>query len=175
MMLDMLQGWAVRFVGELIDDMQMIIDLGLEGFRLEQVKEKWGKLRVYFDANPRDTITHEERDESWMKLAEVMRALLSCYQSLSVKTCIRCGSWHDVRTSADGWIYPICRRCQYADSALSPTAFNAGWDSMVKTDDNASLTLWANTNIPQIRDPKLKHAHIHKLLQLCDEEIRRSA
>lgn len=176
MMLDMPQGWSVRFGGELIDDMQAIIDAGLDGFRLEQVKEKWGKLCVSFDDDPWDAVDHRERDESWMRLADVMRALLSCYQGLSGRTCIRCGSWHDVRTSVDGWIYPICRRCQYTDSALSQTDFNEVWDSMVKMADNiVSLTSWADIFIPKMRDLKLKHAHIHKLLQLCDEGRRRFA
>lgn len=175
MMTDMPRGWAMRFGAELIEDMQSVIDLGLDGFQLEQVKEKWGGLRIYFDDDPWNAESGEERDEQWMGVAEFMHVLLRCYENLSIRTCMQCGSWRDVRVTNGGWIYPICRRCQHTDIALQRVDARV-WESMVRTtSDNESLTDWVHAHMPLVYDSHLRHAHIHDLLQICDEESRLAA
>ncbi|MBW3090054.1 hypothetical protein [Bifidobacterium miconisargentati] len=170
---DMPRGWMIRFGPELMDDMQQVIDLGLRGFGIDQVKEKWGGLRVLFDDDPIDWTTGLERPARWMDLAGLMRELLDLYETLSTCTCIRCGSQYRVRASAGRWIEPVCRRCAHARATGrrgTPPA-KSEWKRMRPLDCGEPLAAWADGNHARLLgDGRLRGLHIRTLLDRCDRE-----
>lgn len=161
-------GWATRFGAELLGDMQRIVDLGLDGFAIEQVKEKFGGLRIYFDAGGHDADSTDGADGVGAdvrrtELAGLMTALLGAYENLSLVTCINCGSWHDVRLTR-GWIRPLCRRCALFDAVGRHHPDPAReWDAMEPVEDDTAA--WIREHVRGLDDPRLSQAHIHRLLE----------
>ncbi|PLS29174.1 hypothetical protein [Bifidobacterium parmae] len=159
-------GWATRFGAELLGDMQRVVDLGLDGFAIEQVEERLGGLRIYFDAGGGDDGGRGSDDGFDVRrtgLAGLMTALLDAYENLSLVTCIDCGSWHDVRLTR-GWIRPICRRCALFDAVgrHHPDP-EREWDAMTPVADD--VTAWTREHVRSLDDPRLSQAHIHRLLE----------
>ncbi len=74
--------------------LQVLIDLGTD-FYAEQVKEKFGGLRLYVN------LYNEEIDEI-IKTAEA-----ECW-----KTCEDCGTTENVSTEGPGWIRTLCVQCR---------------------------------------------------------------
>jgi hypothetical protein len=66
----------------------------LDNFRFFQIKQKFGKLRVYADGGPREIY-------DFISMAEVE----------SSKTCERCGSVSDVKQTGR-WIETLCASCR---------------------------------------------------------------
>lgn len=170
-------GWKVRFGAELLDDMQTVIGLGLTGFKLDQVKEKYGSLRVYFDDEEWDALAKEERSAAWLDLAKLMRSLIAMYESLSTCTCIDCGAQDDVRRPRTGWILPLCERCYLSrrvnDSHASMLAYVKAfdeWADMIGQQDDVPLADWVRDNVCGHDDPRLAKLHIHRLIRLRDAE-----
>lgn len=167
------EGWMIRFGPELMDDMRQVINLGLNGFAIEQVKEKWGGLRVLFDDDPFDQTTGLERPDKWMDLAELMHGLLDLYEALSTCTCIRCGSQYQVRVAYDGWAEPLCHRCWHTrilNQELRPDR-RVPWKRMEPLEAGESLTDWAVTHHPGLAtDRRLDGLHILPLLRRCVNE-----
>lgn len=102
-------GWAARFGLEMLEDIRTII-LGdnptaqqiayFEGYRVEQVKEKFGSLHWY-DAGGNDKKTYE-----------ALYNLVDLYEELSAATCIQCGNIEAVLTDTGGYILPVCMKCR---------------------------------------------------------------
>lgn len=157
------RGWGARFGVELLDDMQTIIDLGLTGFEVDDVKEKYGSLHVYFENCPYDFDEERERPKSWLSLAGCMDDLLDLYESLSTAVCIGCGSFGPIRANL-GWILPLCRYCAHANP-------HDNWTRMPKT-DGSSLALWAMDNSDVMLRECFADLHIHALLRQRDEAVQ---
>jgi hypothetical protein len=89
-------GWKMAFGLQLAEELreQLIKDKFLYDFRFVQIKEKYGSLRLYNNGCSR---------ECWN--------ILDKYESLSLKTCIECGSTEGVELTDDGWILPLCTTC----------------------------------------------------------------
>ena len=62
-------------------------------FNIEQVKEKFGGLRIYYSGGD-----------------DVIRGMVSFAESLSYKICENCGSTKNV-TQTKGWITTLCEDC----------------------------------------------------------------
>ncbi len=75
-------------------------DLTLE---LEQVKEKWGTLRVYFECN-RDKMT----DALWNEIYNITIDA----EKQSSKICENCGSSDEVLTVKESWVQSLCKKCR---------------------------------------------------------------
>lgn len=64
----------------------------LEGYRITEIKEKWGELRWYDNGAP--TSVHN---------------VISKYEKLSRFVCIDCGK--EAKYLSNGWISPFCEEC----------------------------------------------------------------
>lgn len=93
---DMPKGWRIAFSKMLYDEINEYLDLHplyKKNFCIEQVKEKYGGLRMYFF--PYD---------------EQIDRIINKYSVLSENICIVCGK-PDVPMTNGGWIYPCCSEC----------------------------------------------------------------
>ena len=90
---DMPSGWRRCFGMMMVED----IDKALKGhdIHIQQVKEKFGQLRIYFSA-------HKD-------IYEDVDRVIEAYSHLSENICLNCGQVDVGHTS--GWISPICKRC----------------------------------------------------------------
>ena len=91
------RGWWKSFGLMLCEELreELIRCNYLRQFRLEQVKEKYGQLRVYFNAVPR-----------YCHVNDIIRK----YSTLSENICITCGR-PDCYIVDTGWISPECLGC----------------------------------------------------------------
>jgi len=62
--------------------------------RLNQIKEKWGSLRIYYDGG-------NETIKNYVEFAEAM----------SNSMCEVCGSTKNIQKTSDGWVRTICTEC----------------------------------------------------------------
>lgn len=91
------RGWWKSFGLMLCEELreELIRCNYLRQFRLEQVKEKYGQLRVYTNGVPR-----------YCHVNDIIRK----YSTLSENICIVCGK-PDVPITDEGWILPECYDC----------------------------------------------------------------
>ena len=92
--------WYKAFGEDLCKDLKKILieDGLLDDFRIEEIKEKYGTLRIY---------TNFTSD----KIDEVLRK----YEDLSMMTCICCGK-PATHYNTSGWINFVCKNCAEKDS-----------------------------------------------------------
>ena len=64
----------------------------------QQVKEKWGSLRIYHNGD------------------EFVDGVIEMALRMSENTCIQCGSNHNV-TFTKGWVVPLCEVCHQLDQS----------------------------------------------------------
>ena len=100
-------GWVNSFVPQLKDELFELLGSYVEQFVVLQIKEKFGKLVIYFnfDLNGLDNEYVEDIEE----LCEEIENLLNKYEEISSKTCIVCGESGIMR--GDYWITPWCDKC----------------------------------------------------------------
>lgn len=97
-------GWLARFGLEICEDLRTILGNSKEsadpmsGYRIDQIKEKYGTLRWYSHGAPADVDDDEH-------------LLIALYEAMSARTCLRCGGMDRVRTTG-GWISPQCFPCR---------------------------------------------------------------
>lgn len=80
-------GW-MRLVGDLHRS------LSPDGYRIVQIKEKFGELRFYATDYPENN-----------------RALIHRAEKLSAKTCQNCGDTTTARLRNHGWVATLCQAC----------------------------------------------------------------
>ena len=90
-------GWWEAFGIDLCEELRqdLIKCKYLYDFRMLEIKEKWGELRIYTCGLP-------EGSDTW--------DIIDDYSALSRNICISCGK-PDVHIIDDGWIRPICCDC----------------------------------------------------------------
>lgn len=87
-------GWRKAFGKQLVKDIDCWLkEHNITDFKIIQLKEKFGGLRIYHNAP-------YQLDE------DVIRK----YEELSVNTCIRCGK--PAKYFSTGWISPFCEKCK---------------------------------------------------------------
>lgn len=64
--------------------------------QLTQVKEKYGRLTVYYSNS---------------KHCDIVDKIISKYESLSIITCIECGLDEGKLVELNGWIICLCKKC----------------------------------------------------------------
>lgn len=91
---DMPDGWRKAFGEQLCSELKAaLIKAGrLEGYRILQIKEKYGELRWYARGGTEET-----------------KAIIDKYTEMSRRTCIKCGKLAKYITR--GWIEPFCEEC----------------------------------------------------------------
>ena len=94
---DMPEGWKKCFGEELCEDLKEELERCdyLDKWRIVQLKEKYGTMRLYDDGSPRESRIQEIIDK---------------YEHISKRTCICCGKFPVPVTDA-GWVSPICKDC----------------------------------------------------------------
>lgn len=92
---DLPEGWHDLCLS-LDQDLRQLIDDGVvKNFYVEQLKEKFGELRLYFSADRGQSEAHR---------------LIDDYTHVSAWTCAKCGAFPAVKETV-GWIYPLCCHC----------------------------------------------------------------
>ena len=66
-----------------------------DGFHFEEIKEKYGSLRIYYNGHPPNKYC--------------TRDTIAKYEELSKYVCGHCGK--PARYITNGWIYPLCEEC----------------------------------------------------------------
>lgn len=102
---DMPEGWRKAFGSMMCEELDAAIKAaGLEDeFIFEQVKEKYGELRIYCSPYNRE-------------VDEIIRK----YEVLSSNICIHCGK-PDVPMLITNWIRPSCRECYINSNRITGT------------------------------------------------------
>ena len=89
---DIPDGWKRAFGIQLCEDLKTALN-GRTDWRIEQIKEKFGALRIYANYE-----TQEISD------------VIDKYEALSAKTCWKCGA--PATKYSTGWILPWCDNCR---------------------------------------------------------------
>ena len=87
-------GWRIAFGEQLCEELKAELEQSgrLNQYSILQIKEKFGSLRWYDNGN-----------------TEAGREILSKYEKISARTCIRCGK--PATRITQGWISPYCDAC----------------------------------------------------------------
>lgn len=95
---DLLYGWRIAFGEMLWDEILAVLEKNDEvsTMQIEDVKEKYNELRVYFTCGP--------------KSFEKIDKIIYKYTTLSFYICAECGR-PDVGHTKHGWIEALCRDC----------------------------------------------------------------
>lgn len=118
---EMPDGWRKAFGEMLCEEIyNALVECGgLDDYRIEQIKEKWGMLRWY----------------SYPSYEEVER-IIDKYSVLSENICIICGK-PDVPMTGHNWIYPLCKKCyctpnDYRKGDMTEEELKEFWDDRKK-------------------------------------------
>ena len=93
---NMPDGWRRAFGLRMCEDLRnaLIDDNDLDRWRIVQLKEKYGELRLYDNGH---------------KIGSTVPMIIDRYAKLSMITCIQCGAPATRMTT--GWISPYCDKC----------------------------------------------------------------
>lgn len=93
---DMPKGWRKAFGIQMCEDIRsaLIDDDDLDRWRIVQLKEKYGELRLYDNGHKCDSL---------------VPFIIGKYEAKSRYTCICCGERATRMTT--GWIMPLCDKC----------------------------------------------------------------
>lgn len=95
---EMPDAWRFTFSEQMLKELKEILVKGnyLDKYTILQIKEKYGKLRIYSNSIPKDIMKEYcEWEEKYTELSE--------------NTCYFCGDKAEAMTV--GWILPICLKC----------------------------------------------------------------
>lgn len=93
---NLIKGWQIGFGKFLLEDLrEACLKTGyLDRLRIEQLKEKYGEMRLYINAAPQE-------------VHDVVRD----YEFISQYICAQCGSIHGHIINDYGWYFPLCKKC----------------------------------------------------------------
>ena len=88
------EGWKKSFGRLLCEDIKKVLikENTLDSFRIDQIKEKYGTLRLYCNGS------------------KEIQDIINKYEHISKHTCIVCGNVN-VPIYDDGWVSPYCDKC----------------------------------------------------------------
>ena len=91
-------GWRKAFGNELLEELreELIRCDYLEQFRIVQLKEKYGSLRLYTGPIPADSKIDQIIDK---------------YEHISAYVCLSCGALDAPIIDNHGWYEPVCKKC----------------------------------------------------------------
>jgi hypothetical protein len=116
-------GW-MPLVTTLLEDLDAMLDASeAKRFHIEQIKEKFGGLRVYWSLGPEKTTVMDVSDaQSSQRLEclpkrpspvfERITARISEAEARAARTCQRCGCAGASKGSERGWLSTLCERCR---------------------------------------------------------------
>ena len=93
---DMPSGWRKRFGMKMCEEIRtaLIGDGDLDRWKIVQMKEKYGELRIYDNGH---------------KKGSPIDSIINKYALISRYTCVLCGA--DATRVTTGWISPYCDKC----------------------------------------------------------------
>lgn len=98
------EGWVKAFVPQMKDELFNALGSYVEDFVIDQAKEKWAALRVYWHWKDRERCEHEWHDLN--ELTQTIREIIYKYTDISFETCMICGE--DASHYTRGYIVPVC-------------------------------------------------------------------
>lgn len=102
------EGWVSAFGQDLCDDLLNALGKYQNDFVIEQLKDKYGEMRLYFHWRDIE-YPLQIADELW-EVSALVQDIIEHYTKLSSKTCVRCGTHAPLRT-INGWVEPLCDSC----------------------------------------------------------------
>lgn len=88
------EGWKIAFGELLAEDIQKVLDeQNIDDFKVLQIKEKYGELRLYHNSAPKE-----------------IDKIIHAYSTASANICFHCGK-PDVTQSKGYWIWTCCTQC----------------------------------------------------------------
>lgn len=95
------RGWRENFGLTLQYELKMLLESEdcVYGFRIIDMVEKWGKLRIYYELTPYNEPLEEKIDDLFQKYADI-----------SEHICIGCGI--PIEKAPDDWSRPMCKECE---------------------------------------------------------------
>lgn len=106
------EGWRKAFGIQMCKEIKSVLKKhkgALKNYRIVQIKEKFGGLRWYDNANTKE-------------IQEIIRK----YEEISFKTCINCGE--PAECISTGWISPYCNKCKIEGKTYVPIIEEDAWD-----------------------------------------------
>jgi hypothetical protein len=100
-------GWINAFGKQMCDELLNVLGKYADDFIIEQLKEKFGEIRLYWYWKNR-AYTGQEVDEIG-DIGYNIDNIIDKYTKISSKTCYICGEKSTHTTG--GWILPICNAC----------------------------------------------------------------
>ena len=121
------EGWRKAFGNMMMEELREVLveENFLDGFRILEIKEKWGELRLY-------TNYHNDKIERIIKK----------YTTLSRNICILCGK-PDTHMTYSGWYSPVCEKCYEKTDIDEKTPYS----EIVCKNDNGVMSdrfVWVN-------------------------------
>ena len=101
------EGWVKSFVPQMKDELFNAIGSYAGDFYIDQAKEKWAALRVYWHWCDRKRCEHEWHDLN--ELTNTISEIIYKYTDISFETCMVCGEGADGYTR--GYVVPVCNDC----------------------------------------------------------------
>ena len=122
-------GWHEAFGDMLLEELResLVKTNDLKTFRIEQIKEKWGALRLYY---------HGGNDE--------VDNIIDKYSHLSENICMICGK-PDVYMTNKGWIFPCCKECWESNKRNT----NIPYEDFIEGDNKMSEKMVWRTYSPE--------------------------
>lgn len=93
---DIPDGWKYNFGEQMLDELLEALGDYASKWKILQVKEKFGRLRIYHAGAPYD-------------ICDKVSDIISKYEELSWNVCVECGKPATLHTT--GWILPMCEDC----------------------------------------------------------------
>ena len=92
-------GWRIAFGKFLVEDIDKVLRKAgyTRRYRIVQLKEKYGFMRLYSNGIPSSIYEEDHR-------------MIEAYSAISEHICICCGAV-DVYMTDSGWLEPLCKRC----------------------------------------------------------------
>lgn len=122
-------GWREAFGDLLLEEIrESLVKTGnLKTFGIDQLKEKWGSMRLYYHGG------NDEVDE-----------IIEKYSHLSENICMICGK-PDVYMTNKGWIFPCCKECWEANKRNT----NIPYEDFIEGDNKMSEKMVWRTYSPE--------------------------
>lgn len=97
---DMPNGWRKAFGLQMVEELDQLLKKVnyQDKYRISQIKEKYGELRLYDNGVP-------------MEISKEYNKLLYKYEELSRRTCIVCGEPGEIDYK-QYWLMPLCNKCK---------------------------------------------------------------
>ena len=169
-------GWWKAFGRMLCEELRedLIACNYLNEFRVEQIKEKFGQLRMYFNNVPIESKASEIIDK---------------YSYISENVCIKCGEVDVYMLNMNGWLSPYCFSCfekikrrtaRYYHKHITESEIYESFDK-AKTGDNRMVddyTIHRFEKQPEVIDissttNKVRKANSDRFMASCFDRYRK--